>query len=121
MVEKRMEQLGMHIRKGDEVIVLSGNYRGQKGRVLKVFPAKQRIVVEGINFIHRHTRPTQKNPQGGIVEKEAPIHVSNAMLICPKCNTPTRPKYEIPEGEGKKSLRKARVCRNCGEMIITGK
>jgi len=116
-----MERLGMHIKKGDQVIVLSGNYRGQKGRVLKVFPAKQRIIVEGINFIHRHTRPTQKNPQGGIIEKEGPIHVSNAMLVCPKCNTPTRTQNVVMGGEAKDGQRKARVCKNCGEMIITGK
>ncbi|RME00415.1 MAG: 50S ribosomal protein L24 [Calditrichaeota bacterium] len=110
----------MHVQKDDEVIILSGNYRGRKGRVLKVFPDKNRIIVEGINFIKRHTRPSQQNPQGGIIEKEAPIHVSNVMLICPKCNTPTRVAYQLMSGEDKNSRRKTRSCRKCGEMIVSG-
>jgi large subunit ribosomal protein L24 len=65
------------IKKGDHVVVLAGKYRGKSGRVLRVFPKKERIVVEGVNIIKRHTRPTQRNPKGGIVEKEAPIHISN--------------------------------------------
>lgn len=69
------------IRKNDVVVVISGNYKGKTGRVLKVFPKQQRIIVEGVNFIKRHMRPTQNNPQGGIVEKEATIHVSNVQLI----------------------------------------
>lgn len=110
----------MHIKKGDEVYVLSGNARGKKGRVLKVFPARNRVIVEGINFIKRHSRPTQTNPQGGIIEKEAPIHASNVLLICPKCNTPTRVAKQVTTGEGKSSRRRVRICKNCNEMIITG-
>ncbi|MGH7571788.1 MAG: 50S ribosomal protein L24 [Gemmatimonadota bacterium] len=67
------------IVKGDEVLVISGNDRGKTGKVLAVFPERQRVIVEGVNFIKRHTRPSQKNPQGGVVEREAPIHVSNVM------------------------------------------
>ena len=67
-------------KKGDNVRVLSGQYRGKVGRVLRVLPKKDRVVVEGVNMIHRHTRPSQRNPKGGIVEKEAPIHVSNVRL-----------------------------------------
>ncbi len=67
------------IVKGDEVLVIAGNDRGKTGKVLAVFPARQRVIVEGVNFIKRHTRPSQKNPQGGVVEREAPIHVSNVM------------------------------------------
>ena len=66
-----------HVKKGDTVLVLSGADRGKSGRVLRVIPEKDRVVVEGVNIIKRHSRPTQKNPKGGIVEKEAPIHISN--------------------------------------------
>jgi large subunit ribosomal protein L24 len=68
------------IRKGDQVVVLRGKSRGKAGRVLRVLPKKGRVVVEGVNIIKRHTRPTQRNPQGGILEKEAPIHISNVKL-----------------------------------------
>lgn len=104
----------MKIVKNDTVLVISGNYKGKKGKVLKVFPKKNRVIVEGVNFIHRHTRPTQKNPQGGVIEKEAPVDASNLMVICPKCDTPSR--------MGKKTLKngkKVRICRNCEEMLGT--
>ena len=74
----------MHIKKEDIVQIISGDDKGKQGRVLKVFPDQNRIIVEGVNFIKRHTRPNQKLPQGGIVEREAPINASNAMVICPK-------------------------------------
>jgi len=109
----------MKVRKDDQVLVIAGNYRGRRGRVLKVFPGRDRIIVEGVNFIKRHSRPTQQNPQGGIIEKEAPIHVSNVMVICPKCNTPTRVSHEFFGEEGKAARRKSRVCKQCGEMITT--
>jgi len=102
----------MKVVKDDKVLILSGNNKGKTGKVLKVLPKNNRIIVEGINFIKKHSRPTQKNPQGGIIEKEAPIHVSNVMVICPKCDTPTR--------VGSKKLengKKVRVCKNCGEMF----
>jgi len=72
--------MASRIKKGDQVVVLSGKYRGKSGRVLRALPKKNRLVVEGINVIKRHTRPNQRNPKGGIVEKEAPIHVSNVKL-----------------------------------------
>ena len=103
----------MKVVKNDIVLVISGNYKGKRGKVLKVFPKKHRVIVEGVNFVKRHTKPTQKNPQGGIVEKEASIHVSNLMVICPKCDTPTRLGRKILE-DGKK----VRVCMNCGEMLV---
>jgi large subunit ribosomal protein L24 len=80
----------MKVHKDDQVVIISGNERGKRGRVLKVFPERNRVIVEGVNFIKRHTRPSQKQPQGGIVTKEAPIHVSNVMVICPKCNSKTK-------------------------------
>lgn len=104
----------MKVVKNDTVLVISGNYKGKKGKVLKVFPKDQRVVVEGVNFIKRHTRPTQKNQQGGIVEKEAPIHASNLMVVCPKCDTPSRIGRHVLE-DGKR----VRVCRSCGEMLVS--
>ncbi len=80
----------LKIKKNDNVIVIAGNEKGKTGKVLKVFPKKQRVIVEGVNIVKRHTRPSQKNPQGGIIKKEAPIHISNVMLIDPKTNERTR-------------------------------
>ncbi|MFQ5636954.1 MAG: 50S ribosomal protein L24 [bacterium] len=107
----------MHVRRDEQVLVISGEYKGKRGRILKVFPQKNRIIVEGVNFISRHMRPTQNMPQGGIVKKEAAIHISNVMVVCPKCDTPTRSGTKIIGDEGKASRRKAKVCKNCGEMI----
>jgi len=80
----------MKIKKNDMVKVISGNARGKTGKVLKVFPETDRIIVEKVNLIKRHTRQTSQGQQGGIIEKEAPIAISNVLLICPKCNRPTR-------------------------------
>jgi large subunit ribosomal protein L24 len=107
----------MHVRRGHQVEVLSGEDRGKRGKVLKVLPAKNRVIVEGVNFISRHMRPSQSMPQGGIVKKEAPIHASSVMVICPKCNEPTRPAYKFIKEDKKTSRKKARVCKKCGEMI----
>lgn len=104
----------MHIRKGDLVAVISGNYRGRRGKVLRVFPKRGRVIVEGVNMVKRHTKPSQSNPQGGIIEKEAPIHISNVLPICPKCDRPARTgRTWLDEG------RKVRVCKRCGEMLLT--
>lgn len=108
----------MHIRKEDTVIVLSGNFRGKQGRVLKVFPDEKKAIVEGLRMIKRHTRPSAKNAQGGIVEKEAPIHISNLMLICPKCNQPTRIKRNVVRDEAQNKKVRVRVCKKCNEMLI---
>ncbi len=107
----------MHVRKDDVVIVKAGNNSSKEGKVLKVFPLTDRIIVEGVNIIKRHTRPSQRNPQGGVVQKEAPIHSSNVMVKCPKCNTATRVghKHVSDAASGKK--RSMRICRNCGEMF----
>lgn len=102
----------VHVRKGDTVLVIRGKSAGKKGKVLEVQPAKSRVIVEGVNKVKRHTRPTQRNPQGGIMEREAPIHSSNVMLYCTKCNRPTR--------VGKKFLedgKKVRQCKHCGEVL----
>lgn len=103
------------------VMVISGEGRGKRGKVLKVIPEKNRVIVEGMNFIKRHTRPTQRNPKGGILEKEAPIHVSNVMLIDPKTNHPARVGTKILTAEGKKSRQRVRVSTKSGEIISTAK
>ena len=103
----------MKVVKNDTVLVITGNYKGKKGKVLKVFPKSHRVIVEGVNFIKKHTRPTQKNQQGGILEKEAPIHVSNLLVVCPKCDTPSRLGRMVLE-DGKK----VRVCQSCKEMLV---
>lgn len=109
----------MRVRKNDQVLVIAGNYKGKKGRVLKVFPEKSQVIVEGVHFIKRHTKPSQQNPQGGIIEKEAPIHVSNVMVICPKCNTPARMGSKEVYNEQKQRKSHVRVCKNCNEMLIS--
>jgi large subunit ribosomal protein L24 len=102
----------MRIKKGDLVRVVAGNDRGKEGRVLKVFPGADRVIVEKINLIKRHQRPTQINPRGGIVEKEAAIHASNVMLVCPSKKKPTRIGKEILSDGSR-----ARVSKKSGEML----
>ncbi|MBZ0201196.1 MAG: 50S ribosomal protein L24 [Ignavibacteriaceae bacterium] len=107
----------MKIRKNDNVIVIAGNDKGSTGKVLKVFPKVSRVIVEGINIRKRHTKPSQKSQQGGIIEKEAPIHVSNVMLLDPKTNEATRLGAQIILDEKTGKKRRARVSKASGEMI----
>jgi large subunit ribosomal protein L24 len=107
----------MKIHKNDNVIVISGNDRGKTGKVLKVFPKVSRIIIEGINLRKRHTKPSQKSPQGGIIEKEAPINASNVMLLDPKTNEPTRLGSQIILDEKTGKKKRARVSRSTGEMV----
>ncbi|HID11058.1 MAG TPA: 50S ribosomal protein L24 [Candidatus Latescibacteria bacterium] len=102
----------MHVRKGDTVLVLTGEYAGRRGRVLRVFPKEGRALVEGVNMIKRHTRARRAGEQSRILEKEAPVHVSNLMVICPRCDQPTRVKRKVLEDGSR-----ARACRKCGEML----
>ncbi|MBN2566402.1 MAG: 50S ribosomal protein L24 [Candidatus Eisenbacteria bacterium] len=102
----------MHIAKNDIVEVIAGNDKGKRGTVLKVLPKSKRVVVEGVNFIHRHTKPRSQGDQGGIIEKEAPVDVSNVMLVCSKCDTGVRVRTKILADKSK-----TRVCSKCGEMI----
>lgn len=99
----------MKIKKGDRVQVLAGKYRGKQGKVLKSFPDRGRVIVEGVNLVKKHARPSKENPQGGILTKEAPIDVSNVALLCGSCNKAVRVGYRF-DGEGNKR----RVCRKCG-------
>jgi large subunit ribosomal protein L24 len=110
----------MRVRKNDQVLVVAGNYKGKKGKILKVITDKSQVIVEGVHFIKKHTRPSQQNPQGGVVEKEAPIHVSNVMVICPKCSTPARMGSQQVLDEQKHRKSHVRVCKNCKEMLIAG-
>ncbi|MCJ7554012.1 MAG: 50S ribosomal protein L24 [Ignavibacteriaceae bacterium] len=107
----------MKIRKNDTVMVISGNDKGKTGKVLKVFPKKSKIIIEGINLRKRHTKASQKNPQGGIIEKEAPINASNVMILDPKTNETTRigSKIILDDKTGKKKI--VRVSKVSGEMI----
>ncbi len=102
----------MHVVKNDTVKILSGKYRGKTGKVLKVFPNDNRVIVEGVNIIKRHTKPSQKNQQGGIVEKEASVNASNVMVIDPKTNEPTRVGYKYLEDGSK-----VRISRKSGEIL----
>jgi large subunit ribosomal protein L24 len=102
----------MYIRKNDEVVVIAGKSKGQRGKVLRVMRDKNRVVVEKVNMVKRHQKPTQTNPAGGILTKEAPIHVSNVNLFCEKCDGAVRIGHKVLE-DGTKT----RVCKGCGETI----
>jgi large subunit ribosomal protein L24 len=108
-----MSHLATPIRKNDTVLVITGKDRGKRGRVLKILPDRNRLVVEGVNMIKRHTKPNPgKNVKGGIVEREASLHASNVQLVCPECGIQTR--------VGRKNLgdgRKVRICRKCEGVV----
>jgi len=101
-----------YIKKGDQVVVISGKEKGKTGRILHVFPKKQRAIVERVNFLKKHTKPSQKNRQGGIVEKEASLHVSNLLLYCMRCEKGSRIGFKILENRNK-----VRYCKRCNELI----
>ncbi|MBI2861720.1 MAG: 50S ribosomal protein L24 [Chloroflexi bacterium] len=104
--------MGVKIRRDDTVLVLAGKDRGKQGKVRSVYPKDHRVLVTGVNIVKRHTRARPGVRQTGIVEKEAPIHISNLMLVCPKCDRPTRVAYQfLPDGN------KSRACKKCGELI----
>ncbi len=102
----------MRIRKGDQVEVISGVYAGQRGRVLHVWPKNERVLVEGVNMVMRHTRPNPNNQQGGIVEKEAPLHVSNLMIVDPQTDARTRVRIQRLEDGSR-----VRIGKKSGEQI----
>jgi len=102
----------MRIKKNDKVKIISGEYNGVEGHVLKSFPTKNKIIVEKVNFIKKHQRPTQQNPSGGVIEMEAPIHVSNVQFICPKCGKVSKIKMKILDDKSR-----IRYCTNCGDMV----
>ena len=101
----------MNIRKNDTVLVISGKDKGKKGKVRYAFPEEKRLIVEGINMIKRHTRARAMTRQAGIIEREAPLHVSKVMLICNRCNRPARVGFRLLEGK------RFRVCSSCHEVL----
>lgn len=101
----------MNIRKDDTVVVLSGKDKGKQGKVIIADPKNDKVIVEGVNVASCHVRPRKQDEQGGIIKKETPIYVSKVMLVCPKCNKPTRIAYKV---NGKE---KSRVCKKCGAEI----
>ena len=102
----------MNIKKGDTVTVITGKDSGKRGKVLKVIPADNRVVVEGVNKAKKHQRPSRTLPQGGILQIESPLNASNVMLLCDKCKKPTRGAKKILD-----NVQKARVCKQCGEVL----
>ncbi|MBT9165533.1 MAG: 50S ribosomal protein L24 [Chloroflexi bacterium] len=100
------------IRKNDEVVIILGRDRGKKGKVLLSIPEDDRLIVKGINMIKRHTKPGRTMRQAGIIEREAPLHVSDVKLICKKCNQPTRVGFRLLEDRSK-----VRLCKKCHEVI----
>lgn len=104
--------MGFNIKKNDTVLVVTGKGKGKKGRVLSVMPAKNALIVERANIIKKHMKPSKKYTQGGIIEKESPLHISNVMLICPRCSKPAKI-ANMTFDDGKK----LRVCKKCKEPI----
>jgi large subunit ribosomal protein L24 len=101
----------MNIKKGDKVVVISGKDKGVEGSVIAAYPRKGRVTVEKVNVVTKAIHPSQANTQGGLAKMEAPIDVSNVMLVCPSCNKPTRVGHKIEDGK------KSRVCKKCGAVI----
>ena len=101
----------LNLKKGDTVVVLSGKDKGKQGKIIQAFPKKSQVIVEDVNKVKRHTKPSLKAPQGGILPKELPLDVSKVMLVCPHCNNPTRIAHKFVDGKN------FRVCKKCGEII----
>ncbi|WP_246945560.1 MULTISPECIES: 50S ribosomal protein L24 [Bacillus] len=101
----------MHVKKGDKVQVISGKDKGKQGVILEAFPKKNRVLVEGVNVVKKHSKPSQANPQGGIISQEAAIHVSNVMPLDPKSGEPTRVGYQLVDGK------KVRVAKKSGQSL----
>jgi large subunit ribosomal protein L24 len=108
------ERKHFKIKKGDTVQVIQGKESGKRGKVMRVFSADERVVIERVNFIKRHVRPSQKTPQGGVIEREAAIHISNVKLVCPSCNQPVRVGVRM-EGDNK-----VRFCKKCNVQVDKG-
>jgi len=107
-----MATVKIHVKKNDMVKIIAGKEKGKTGKVLRVFPAKGRVVVENLNVIKRHTRPSQQNKEGGIIEKEAAISISNVMLVCGSCNEATRTGIRVLDDGSK-----ARFCKKCDKIV----
>jgi len=101
----------MHVKKGDTVVILSGKDKGKQGKIISAKPDDNSVIVEGINKVKRHSKPSLKVPQGGIITKEMPIHACKVQLVCPNCNKPTRIAHKIVAGNN------ARFCKHCNQQI----
>ncbi len=119
-----LEVFKTKLKKNDQVQVMSGREKGKTGKVLQVNFKTGRITVEKVNLVKKHAKPTQKNPQGGAIEKELPLHFSNVLLLCPKCNRGVRHGYKFVEAAAKKGsakgvvqTKKVRVCKRCQENL----
>lgn len=104
--------MGLRIKKNDTVLITTGKEKGKRGRVLSFSRSDNRVIIEGVNIVKKHMKPSRKYTQGGIIEKEASIHVSNVMLLCPKCNRPTRIRETFLQDD-----KKVRMCKKCNEVI----
>lgn len=105
----------LHVKKGDTVVVLSGKDKGKQGKIIQALPKKGQVVVEEINKVKRHTKPSIKAPQGGIISKEMPLDVCKVMVVCPACSKPTRIGHKTVDGKN------VRVCKKCGEVVDAAK
>ena len=101
----------VHVKKGDTVAVLTGKDKGKQGKVMRVLPQTGKVIVEGVNTVKKHVKAGPKVRQAGIIPQEAPLHSSNVMLMCSKCNAPSRVGFTVVDGK------KVRVCRKCGEIV----
>ena len=101
----------LNLKKGDTVVVLSGKDKGKQGKIIQALPKKAQVVVEDVNKVKRHTKPSLKAPQGGIIQKEMPLNVCKVQLICPACNKPTRVAHKLVDGKN------LRACKHCGEVF----
>ena len=106
-----MSLVKLHVKKGDTVQILSGKDKGKQGKIITAMPKDAKVIVEGINKVKRHTKPSVKVPNGGIVTKEMPLHACKVQLVCPACNKTTRIAHKNINGKN------ARVCKKCGELI----
>ncbi|MCR5833752.1 MAG: 50S ribosomal protein L24 [Selenomonadaceae bacterium] len=110
-----MSLIKLHVKKGDTVVVLSGKDKGKQGKVITSMPTAGKVIVEGVNKVKRHSKPSLKTPQGGIVTKEMPMPACKVQVICPACNKPTRIGHKEVAGKN------VRVCKKCGEVVDTTK
>ncbi len=106
-----MSLVKLHVKKGDTVVVLSGKDKGKQGKIITAMPRAGKVVVEGVNKVKRHSKPSLKVPNGGIITKEMPMHACKVQLVCPACNKPTRIGHKDVNGKN------SRVCKKCGEVI----
>ncbi|MDQ0300888.1 large subunit ribosomal protein L24 [Salibacterium salarium] len=106
-----MSQPKLHVKKGDKVKVITGKDKGKEGVILQSYPSQSRVLVEGVNMIKKHQKPSQENPQGGILNQEAPVHASNVMPLDPSSNEPTRVGFKTEDGE------KVRIAKKSGEPL----